>query len=146
MASCELRLAVPADLEAITVLLGQLGYPASATEVARRLQPVIDSSEHALLVASIDGRVIGCIHVLLISSLDAGRYAEIGAFVVDEDHRGQGLGRRLLAAAEDWSRRQGVNKLRVRSRIDRIETLAWYRQQGFADTKVQQVFDKRLEG
>ncbi|MEO9386388.1 GNAT family N-acetyltransferase [Chromobacterium phragmitis] len=45
--------------------------------------------------------------------LQARRVCRIGTIVVDEAHQGQGIGSRLLAAAEDWGHAQGADEVRL---------------------------------
>lgn len=58
----------------------------------------------------------------------------LGMLTVRPDRQDQKLGRRLLAAAEDWVRGRGGVKIRM-TVIDKRETLiAWYLRRGYAAT------------
>lgn len=65
------------------------------------------------LVAEIQGEIVGFIDARLEESLDAMHrglvYCHIADVAVNHDHRNQGIGGRLLRAAEDWGRGQGAD-------------------------------------
>lgn len=145
MSQVDIRSATPGDVDPLAELSTQLGYPSSVEQTAGRLAPILASDDHLVLVAeSVDG-VVGWIHVFLALRVESGPFAEIGGFVVTETLRGQGIGRALLTAAEEWVRRRGVAKLRVRTRSTRHGAQAFYQRLGFAPTKEQQVLDKVVE-
>lgn len=145
MDSMTIRRATVADAPVIAELSRQLGYPTSLTQATDRLGVVLTSKEHAVLVGcSADRSVVGWIHVFLALRVESDPFAELGGFVVAEQHRGRGIGKRLLAAAEGWAVGQCVPKLRVRSRSGRTEAIAFYERQDFVRTKEQSVLDKPL--
>jgi GNAT superfamily N-acetyltransferase len=61
---------------------------------------------------------------------------------VDERLRGTGIGRRLLATAEDWASSRGLEQLRIRSRRDRDSAHAAFASMGFVLSKTQRVFTR----
>ena len=56
---------------------------------------------------------------------------------VDESHRGEGLGRQLMLAAEDWLRERGVVKLQLMVRSANAGVLDFYDRLGYEDADVQ---------
>ncbi len=132
------------DAPAIAGLSGQLGYPSSVADSAERLKTVLGSTEHGVFAACDGDDVVGWVHVFLALRVESGPFAELGGFVVSASHRRRGVGRALLAAAEDWAASRGVRKLRVRSRLEREDARAFYENLGFSVTKAQRVFDKCL--
>jgi len=84
-------------------------------------------------------------HVFLAFRVESDPFAEIGGFVVTEQHRGRGIGRLLLVAAEDWAKNHGIKKLRVRTRSTRLDAQVFYERLGFSQTKEQPVLDKSIE-
>ena len=142
----EIRNAVPEDATSLADLSTQLGYPSSSRQAADRLAVILRSSEHLVLVACLpDGIVVGWMHVFVALRVESDTFAELGGFVVTEQHRGRGIGRSLLVAGEGWVRRRGIKKLRVRTRSTRRDAQAFYEQLGFSQTKEQQVLDKPIE-
>jgi GNAT superfamily N-acetyltransferase len=139
-----LRAAALADAEALAVLAGELGYPAAASVMRRRLGDVQKSENDVVLVASRADSIVGWIQVATVASLESDVFAEIRGLVVTESERGKGVGSQLVSAAEAWAVRHSCPRLRVRSNVVRAETRRFYEKRGFAVTKVQNVFDKPL--
>jgi ribosomal protein S18 acetylase RimI-like enzyme len=64
---------------------------------------------------------------------------------VDLDRRGQGLGRSIMNAAEDWLRQAGIAKLQLLVRQDNAKASAFYETIGYDEAPVT-VFAKWLDG
>jgi GNAT superfamily N-acetyltransferase len=139
-----IRPARDTDRADLARLSTQLGYPMSAEEAGRRLAGIADHPDHVLLVAEESGLVAGWLQVSRVRVFETADGAEIGGLVVDEDLRGGGIGRRLLAEAERWARERGCRRLRVRTNVVRERTHDFYRSAGFSDVKTQRVFEKPL--
>ena len=134
----------PSDAEAVADLCGQLGYPATASQIAHRWSAMASDSGHAVLVAVLQGQVVGWLHVATRPILEFDLSAEIWGLVVDEQQRGSGIGRALLVAAEQWAVYAGCGAMRVRSRIERSRAHAFYEREGYSRMKTQHVFQKPL--
>lgn len=150
-AAIRIRPVAADDAVDLARLCTQLGFPATETQVARRLKRLDADDSVAVLVAegSHDAntpspRVIGWIEVGLRHELVNDGDAEILGLVVDEACRSRGVGRRLVQAAERWAAAQGQSQLRVRSNVGRSRAHEFYRWLGFDETKRQAVFRKML--
>ncbi len=144
-APVRIRDMVSNDLQAVSELAVQLGYPVSLSELEPRFDHVRRSGDEALLVAELeDGAVAGWIHIGADFSLTHHSVAEIKGLVVSQDRRGQGLGGELVAAAEAWCLRRGFRTVRVRSRVEREAAHGFYRQRGYHPQKTQHVFIRKL--
>jgi ribosomal protein S18 acetylase RimI-like enzyme len=55
---------------------------------------------------------------------------------VNETHRGAGLGRQLMAAAETWLREHEVVKVQLMVRAENTAVLAFYDHLGYEDSTV----------
>ncbi len=133
------------DVKTIAGLCSSLGYPSSEPEIRQRLIPLLTVDDHTVLVACLtDGTVVGWIHVFTTLRVESGPFVEIGGFIISEQHQRQGIGKRLLTAAETWAVEQKADRLRVRSRIEREGAKKFYKQMGFHVSKEQRVFDKPL--
>jgi hypothetical protein len=64
---------------------------------------------------------------------------------VDPDHRNKGYGRAIMAAAEDWLRARGIQKLQLMVRGDNTQVNAFYQSIGYYDQK-RTTFAKWLDG
>jgi GNAT superfamily N-acetyltransferase len=63
--------------------------------------------------------------------------------VVDSRRRREGLGKALVARAEQWARERSLPKLRVRSNVTREESHRFYPAIGFVKSKTQHVYEKK---
>lgn len=137
-----LRAARVDDAPILAELSDQLGYPTTAQQTAQRVA-ALPASER-VLVASFDDVVRGWVQVGCNHSIESVPHAEIRGLIIDQRWRGRGLGQALVAAAAHWARREGFTELRVRSKMERAATHAFYRARGFHPVKQQQVFALKL--
>lgn len=138
------RPATPDDVPALTELAGELGYPSTTAAVAARLEDLLARPEHLVLVAEESGEVRGWIHAQESRSLAGDPCALVTGLVVAERARRAGLGRALLARAEDWARARELGAVRLRSRLQRHDAHAFYTSLGYRETKRQVQFRKEL--
>jgi GNAT superfamily N-acetyltransferase len=85
-----------------------LGYPTSAEAVTRRVERLRSSKADRIVVAELDGEVVGLasLHTSLAVEYDEPA-AKLSAIAVDERHRRRGIGEALVAAMEEEARRRG---------------------------------------
>jgi GNAT superfamily N-acetyltransferase len=124
-----------ADAEAIAGLLGELGYPADAAQVERRLERIAGDPSARLFVAEISGEVagLGGLHVLPIVEHDDVD-CMLTAMVVGADHRRQGIGTELIGAVELEARSRGCRRVVLGSADRRADAHAFYESLGFEAT------------
>ncbi len=141
----KIRRAKPGDAPRIAELSGQLGYPATASQIRQRLRAIRPASQHAVFVAEgKDVGVVGWLHVSKEPLLEVEVRAEVNGLVVSEGHRSLGAGARLLAAAEDWARKHGCKSMSVRSNVIRERAHRFYERAGYEHYKTQKSFRKPL--
>ena len=139
----KIRRARKSDAERIAELCGQLGYPATAAQIAQRLRRIKPASQHAVLVAeSPEGKVIGWLHVSVEPLLEVELRAEVNALVVAAKERSRGAGALLLRSAEEWARRRGCKNMSVRSNVVRERAHEFYLRNGYEHYKTQKAFRK----
>jgi GNAT superfamily N-acetyltransferase len=141
-----IRTATIADAAEIARLSAQLGYPAPAGVFAARLQRLLDSPLHAVLVAAsaADHRLAGFIALEQRLTLELGERVEIVGLVVDAAARRGGIGRLLVTAAEGWTGDRGLDEVFLRSNVVRPEAHPFYEGLGYIRTKTQHAYRKRL--
>ncbi len=134
-AGCSVRLAQPGDAAQVAALLAELGYPDNRTEEVRRRLAMWERETAGLaLVAERQGQVVGIIAVTAIPYLEReGRWGRIVALVVSSACRGQGIGRRLVDAAEKAAGELDCITMEVTSRRSRTESHPFYRNLGYED-------------
>jgi GNAT superfamily N-acetyltransferase len=134
------------DLSAVTRLCDQLGYPSPADEVADRLGRFDPRREQMIVALDEEGRVIGWVHVAEVRSAVLSRAADIGGLVVDQAHRGRGIGEELMAAAEAWAVDRGLERVDVRSNVIRVDAHRFYERIGYRKIKTSFVLRREIKG
>lgn len=142
----DIRKATLGDSSAIADLSTQLGYPSTARQISDRLERILNSKEHAILIACLPNRsVVGWVHVFLTFRVESDPFAELGGFVVSDGFRRIGIGKCLWAEVEKWVVQNAITKIRVRSRSNRLEAHGFYERLGFSKSKHQHVFDMSVK-
>jgi GNAT superfamily N-acetyltransferase len=129
-----IRDAEHADAAAVAGLLGQLGYPTTAEAVEARLERLRVVGDRVVL-AELEGRAVGLAHLQVAPAIERDRpAAKIGALVVDDAHRGRGVGRALLEAMEAEARTRGCELLFLTTAERRDDAHAFYERVGLEHT------------
>jgi GNAT superfamily N-acetyltransferase len=129
-----IRDAEAADAEPIAGLLAQLGYPAQASAVGSRLERLRIVGDR-VVVAELDGAVVGLAHLQVAPAIELDRPAsKISALVVDEAHRGRGVGRALVEEMEVEARARGCEVLFLTTAARRKAAHAFYERVGLEET------------
>jgi GNAT superfamily N-acetyltransferase len=138
-----IRDARAADAAQIAELLAQLGYPVELGSVATRLERLAIVGDR-VVVAELDGDVVGLAHLHVSPAIEYEQpAAKIGALVVDDAHRGQGIGRALVDAMEDEARRRRCVMLFLTSSATRDDAHDFYRRVGLEEAGKR--FAKKLD-
>lgn len=120
-----------------SALLAELGYPMSDAVLVARVAAVCGDPSNEVLVAEEDGDVVGFVAVHSFEMLHRpGRMGRITALVVAAAARGHGIGRQLLAAAEDRLRGCGCIQLEVTSAEQRADAHAFYKACGYVEKRL----------
>lgn len=138
------RFADPSDVVDVARLSAELGYPEPSDRIAKLIDVCADDPFRRILVAEVEGRILGWIECLVFETLTASPEALITGLIVDPASRGQGIGKRLVQAVEDWAKRHQLSAIRVRSQVKRAEAHRFYESLGYETVKTQLVFRKGL--
>lgn len=137
-----IRPATQDDIPAMVGLLAQLFAIESDLAIdraaqARGLAMLLRRADALALVATRAERVVGMTTVqLTVSTARGGLSAGVEDVVVDSPHRGSGIGRRLLAAAEAWARERGALRIALLADETNAPALDFYDQLGFVRTRL----------
>jgi GNAT superfamily N-acetyltransferase len=149
----KIRRARRGDAASLAELSGQLGYPATRAQIAKRFGKLAPPSRNALFVAEVKGNganrrpagsLIGWLHVSITNLVEVDTRAEVNGLIVAEGQRSLGAGARLLEAAEEWARRNGCDSVNLRSNVIRERAHKFYERQGYEHYKTQKAFRKTL--
>jgi GNAT superfamily N-acetyltransferase len=123
------------DASAVADLLGQLGYPATADSIPARLAAMAEQRIAVAWVAETAGGVVGLATVHVFAALHADApVGDLSALVVAPGARRRGVGRALVARAEQWARGAGASRLSIAVGAQRRDAHAFYERLGFRRT------------
>ncbi|WCT14625.1 GNAT family N-acetyltransferase [Mucilaginibacter jinjuensis] len=128
------RDAITEDVSQLSTLITQLGYPCTGEEVQIRFDSVSQNSDYRTLVIIDGNAVIGMAGLVKGFWYEKnGTYVRILAFVVNEEYRGQGVGKQLIKSVEDWAVELGCNAVILSSgnRDERIGAHHFYKGLGY---------------
>ena len=129
------------DLPALLRLYGQLGGPGTLPgEFSAReaLSAISAQPGMHLLVVEVNGEVAGTVTLVVAPNLThfARPWAQVENMVVDEELRGQGIGRRLLDRCVELATEAGCYKLQLQSAEHRLDAHRFYESFGFQPSSV----------
>jgi ribosomal protein S18 acetylase RimI-like enzyme len=152
MAAEILRLATADDRDAV-VRLAEAAYGVYVERIGKRPAPM-DADYAGLIdaglvtVAERDGALAGIL--VLVPMPD---HLLVENVAVDPAAQRTGVGRRLMAHAEDEARARGLPELRLYTNEKMVENLSWYPRLGYRETErraesgfARVFFEKRLTG
>jgi len=91
-----------------------------------------------LFVLTRGSKILGMVSLLFtISTAEGGKVALLEDLVVRPDHRGRGLGTRLLRAAVDWARKEGLMRITLLTDADNARARRLYLRHGFVASAMQ---------
>lgn len=139
----EIRLAVPDDADDIyRINRDSLGYDFPLELTRERLAAVLASDANRIYVASVKHQVAGYIHAADYDCTYSGSLKNILALAVVPARQGQGIGRVLLAAVENWACQCGCCGVRLVSSFSRTGAHQFYLRCGYVNRKDQKNFVK----
>lgn len=141
----KIRPAMIKDIPAMCrIFQNDLGYAEGTQELVEEKFSKLNQEREAVFVAVADTAVVGVIHVEKYDVLYFPTMANILGLAVASDFRRQGIGKALLARAEQWAKENGIVQMRLNSGGTRKEAHEFYRALGYNDEKTQLRFVKVL--
>jgi GNAT superfamily N-acetyltransferase len=139
-----IRDANPEDSAAIAEITAEgLGYDCTLEVVARNIA-ALDRTHARLFVAEIDGSVVGFVEPQVYEAVYFATLVNILGLAVRESHRGTGIGKALMEAAENWAKEIGAKGVRLNSGATRTNAHGFYRHIGYTTEKKQIRFMKEF--
>ncbi|MBQ6264737.1 MAG: GNAT family N-acetyltransferase [Clostridia bacterium] len=120
-----------------------LGYPCESALVKYRLEQ-LNREEEIVLVAEVDGRVVGFVHGEKYRCLYYETALNILGLAVLPDYQKCGIGSKLMMAIEMWANDNSIRIIRLNSGAHRTEAHTFYRNIGYVNEKMQLRFLKEI--
>ena len=132
----QIRDANDGDADLVAGLIAQLMHqPCTPEQIRTRMRRLATTGVDRVLVAVLDGQIVGVAGVTYAWLLHTDApTARLMSIVVDEDCRGQGIGRRLVEASVEQARAWGCDRLELTSRLERDGAHSFYETVGFKHT------------
>lgn len=134
MTDVKIRAAYATDAEALAILLAELGYATDAAAIPGRLERMRNETGQHILVAELDGQVVGTASVvirhLITREAPFGRLASV---VVLDGWRSRGIGGQLIDEAERICRDAGCGAIEVTSAGYRDRAHEFYVRRGYEE-------------
>jgi len=128
------------DAKTVNTLSKQLGYPLSIEQTLQNINAVLQSKDHTAFVAEYGSEVVGWIGASQAIMIEVMPHCEINGLVIDQDHRGMGIGKLLIDKIKQWAKEKNNNKIGLRCNIKRTEAHMFYEHLGFVEIKQQKNF------
>ena len=99
---------------------------------------IFDSDNQDILVADIDGKAIGFVHVMIlrqkkVSCLKPQSVVYLQDLCVREDMRNQGIGAKLIRASKDYGKERGADFIRTQVFPGNVDGMRFYERNGFCE-------------
>ena len=128
------------DAEAVNTLSKQLGYPLSIEQTLQNIKAILKSKDHAAFVAEYENKIVGWVGAAQAIMIEVMPYCEINGLVINEHHRGMGIGKLLIERVKHWAKEKGNDKIGLRCNVKRTEAHLFYEHLGFTELKQQKKF------
>ena len=125
------RDARPSDVSAVHRLIGQLADAPDEAAFRARFENVLATDGHRIIVAEVEGRVVGVLHMFERPALEKPCELMVQALVVDSEARSSGVGETLMREAEAWAQDRKLPSVSLYSRDDRKRAHAFYERIGY---------------
>lgn len=100
------------DVFALTELMNELGYETTMDEMKGRFEHIHNHEDYKTFIATIDTKSTGMVGLVRNYSYEHNKaYVRILALVTNGQFRRIGIGKKLIAAAENWAREIGADKI-----------------------------------
>ena len=99
------------------------------------IEELINATHIELIVAEMDGEVIGCGYARIEQSkhfLKHSLYAYLGFMYVDPTHRGKGVNKEIIEALKQWAVSQSIVELRLDVYEGNLPAIQAYEKAGFS--------------
>ena len=125
----------------------ELGYDVNLDIVKKQIRKLTNDNKHNIIIGFENEqtrKIIGFVHAELYESLYMDTGLNILGLAVDSNFQGQGIGKKLMSAIEDYALKNNISYVRLNSNIRRIEAHKFYESIGYVCDKTQKRLIKKL--
>lgn len=125
----------------------ELGYDANLDIVKKQIRKLTNDTKHNIIIGFENEqtrKIIGFVHAELYESLYMDTGLNILGLAVDSNFQGQGIGKKLMSAIEDYALKNNISYIRLNSNVRRIEAHKFYESIGYVCDKTQKRLIKKL--
>jgi GNAT superfamily N-acetyltransferase len=115
--------------------MGELGYPTTEQQMAKRFMTIQQDSNYHTFVAVEDQEIVGMIGCFKGLSYEKDEsYIRIIALVVKSSRRKNGVGALLVNHVQEWAYQHDIKKIAVNTGNRRVVSHEFYKKIGFEGT------------
>ena len=125
----------------------ELGYDVDLDTVKKQIEKLTTDNKHNVIIGFENEqtrKIIGFVHAELYESLYMDTGINILGLAVDSNFQGQGIGRKLMSAIEDYALKNNISFIRLNSNVRRVEAHKFYESIGYICDKTQKRLIKKL--
>lgn len=125
----------------------ELGYDVDLDIVKKQIKKLTNNNKHHIIIGFENEhtrKIIGFVHAELYESLYMDTGLNILGLAVDSNFQGQGIGKKLMSAIEDYALKNNISYIRLNSNVRRIDAHKFYESIGYVCDKTQKRLIKKL--
>lgn len=125
----------------------ELGYDVDLDIVKKQIEKLTNDNKHNIIIGFENEqtrKIVGFVHAELYESLYMDTGLNILGLAVDSNFQGQGIGKKLMSAIEDYALKNNISFIRLNSNVRRVEAHKFYEGIGYICDKTQKRLIKKL--
>ena len=125
----------------------ELEYDVDLDIVKKQIEKLTNDNKHNIIIGFENEqtrKIIGFVHAELYESLFMETGLNILGLAVDSNFQGQGIGKKLMSAIEDYALKNNISFIRLNSNVRRVEAHKFYESIGYICDKTQKRLIKKL--
>ena len=125
----------------------ELGYDVDLDIVKKQIEKLTTDNKHIIIIGFENEqtrKIVGFVHAELYESLYMDTGLNILGLAVDSNFQGQGIGKKLMSAIEDYALKNNISFIRLNSNVRSVEAHKFYESIGYICDKTQKRLIKKL--
>lgn len=103
----------------------------SLEKFSEQIGEMIEMNDFKMIGSFLDGKIVGVCGYWILRMLYCGRYIQLSSFIVDEEKRGLGIGRKIIAEIEKIGKELQCEKIILDSYTENKKSHSLYYREGF---------------